>query len=169
MKYIAVQPAEIITTRDFPVYSSAHLASYFEMYKKGSENLLAPVPLIELQQFLPYFAKQELTVLNTFLTQNPNVRYFLMNGSHRTTCANLTKKPIQGMILESNDDIVVARQLKSNGQQYEHGLLDTIDENILEMVAHFKGTDKFETVEHKTQRMISERVIPYEMIECYLG
>jgi hypothetical protein len=167
MHIINAQPDELITTRDFPVHSTKVLEQYFQIYKNGTGNTLPPVPLIHKNLFLPHFAKPESTLLKNFLTANPEATYFLLNGSHRTTAANLKRQLIRGMILETLKDIACARKIDINGEPYEHGLLDTIDDNIQEMVAHFKGTDTFRTVQQKTDKMVEEKVIPKYMIDWY--
>jgi len=167
MKSVEIQPAEVITTRDFPVHSMEVLAKYFDMYRNGSENSLPPVPLMNINFFLPYFSEPELTLLLEFLSQNPDVSYFLLNGSHRTTAANLTRKFIRGMVLVAVEDIQIAREIKSNGKPYQHRLQDTIEENIRDLISHFRGTNIFQTVQQKTDKMVKQRVIPKYMIDYY--
>lgn len=55
-----------------------------------------------------------------------------------------------GMVLETLEDIHEARKITFNGNTYEHHLLDTIEANIKDMVAHFKGTKRFESIQQKT-------------------
>jgi hypothetical protein len=167
MQIINTQPTELITTRDFPVHSTKVLEQYFEIYKNGTGNNLPPVPLIHKNLFIPHFAEPESTLLKKFLTENLEATYFLLNGSHRTTAANLTRQLIRGMVLETKEDIMHARKIDLNGEPYEHGLLDTIDENIQDLVTHFKGTETFQTVQQKTNKMVEKKVIPHYMLDWY--
>ncbi len=165
MKFVDVQPDEVITTRDFPVYSPEVLEKYFDLYKNGRDKVLPPVPLIDVNRYLTHFDEPEYSLLLEFLSQNPDVRFFLLNGSHRTTSANLNRILIRGMVLETIADIQVAKEIRCNGKRYEHGLLDTIDENIKDLIEHFRGTKLFQTVQHKTDQMINQRVIPPYMYD----
>lgn len=165
MEFVDLKPAEVITTRDFPVHSGEVLEGYFEMYKNGHGNDLPPVPLIHVERFFPHFDRQERGLLEEYLRQNPEVRYFLLNGSHRTTAATLTRNLIKGMVLETLEDIQEARRITFKGEPYEHRLLGTIEANIDDMVAHFRGTGRFESIQQKTDRMVEEGVIPDWMMD----
>lgn len=167
MEFKELKPVQVITTRDFPVHSAAVLAKYFEMYQNAEGNDLPPVPLMRKDLIIPRFDTPEQSLLQEYLRQNPQAEYFLLNGSHRTTAANLTRRMIGAMILETREDIDNARQLKFKGKPYQHGLLDTIEGNIDDLVAHFRGTSMFWSVEQKTNRMIDEMIIPRYMIDHY--
>lgn len=167
MKFVDIKPTEAITTRDFPVHSAEVLRQYFEIYRNGEGDELPPVPLIDIDHFFPHLDQQEKTLLEGFLRQNPEVRYFLLNGSHRTTSATLTRNIIRGMVLETIEDIREAGKIKFNGKPYEHRLLDTIEANIKDMVAHFRGTERFESIQQKTDRMVEKKKVPTYMIDQY--
>jgi hypothetical protein len=167
MKFVSIKPAEAITTRDFPVHSVEVLKRYFELYRNGAGDELPPVPLIHADLFFPHFEEQEKALLEEYLRQNPEVKYFLLNGSHRTTAATLTRNIIRGMVLVTCKDILEAERITFKDKPYEHRLLDTIEANIRDMAAHFIGTERFESVQQKTDRMVDEKVIPTSMIDHY--
>ncbi|MEK7528860.1 MAG: hypothetical protein AAB592_03755 [Patescibacteria group bacterium] len=160
MRSVDVHPEEVITTRDFPVHNAEVLERYSAMLRDGDDQGIPPVPLVEVELFLPHFDEPEITLLREFLIEHPDVKYFLLNGSHRTTAANLTRRAIRAVVLEALGDIVTARRMTFNGVPYEHGLLDTIDANIRDLVVHFRGTKAFQTVQEKTAKMVEERAIP---------
>lgn len=162
-----LDPAQVITTKDFPVHSAEVLQWYFEIYKNGEGDDLPPVPLMHVNHVAPHFDGVENTLLQEYLRQNPQAEYFLLNGSHRTTSANLTRHRIKGMLLRTREDIQEAGQIKFRGEMYQHGLLDDIMGNIEDLVEHFSGTDKFQTVQQKTDRMVDARVIAEHMIAYY--
>lgn len=167
MEFKELNTAQVITTRDFPVHSAEVLQWYFEIYKSGESDDLPPVPLMHIDCVAPHFEEVESTLLQEFLRRNPQVGYFLLNGSHRTTAANLAKHRIKSMLLRTRKDIQEAGQIKFRGQIYQHGLLDDVMGNIKDLVKHFSGTDKFETVQQKTDRMVNERVLAEHMIAHY--
>jgi len=167
MKLLNIKSTEAITTRDFPVYSVEVLNRYFKMYKNGNGDDLPPVPLIHIKKFFSHFEEQEKIVLEEFLKQNPKVKYFLLNGSHKTTSATLTRNMIKGIVLRTPEDIQEASKITFKGNTYEHRLLDTIEANIEDMVAHFRGIKRFESIQQKTDRMIYEEVIPTHMTDHY--
>ncbi|MBU1017489.1 hypothetical protein KKA33_00490 [Patescibacteria group bacterium] len=169
MKFKELSPTQVITTRDFPVHSAEVLERYFEIYRNGNGDELPPVPLIHRNLVTSHFEGTDSALLQEYLRQNPRVEYFLLNGSHRTTSANLTGHVIKGMLLGAKEDIQMASQIRFKGEIYEHGLHDTIIGNVIDLVEHFSGTDRFQTVQQKTDRMVNKRVIPGYMIKHYRG
>jgi hypothetical protein len=167
MEFKELSPTQVITTRDFPVHSAEILEKYFEIFRSGGDENLPPVPLMHRDFFMPHFERAESTLLQEYLNQNPQAEYFLLNGSHRTTSANLTRHMIKGMLLKTEEGIRKAGQIKFNGEVYQHGLLDTIEENIRDLVDHFRGAEIFESVQQKTDRMSDEGVISQHMIDHY--
>lgn len=163
MKMVSPASNQIITTRDFPVHSAEVLEKYFEIYANGQGDDLPPVPLMRTHHLLPHFDKPESDLLKEYLAQNPLAEYFLLNGSHRTTAADLTKRRINGMLLETHEDIETACEITFRNKPYRHGLLPTIEENIHDLVTHFSGTDKFWSVREKTDKMVRDTVIPKYM------
>ncbi len=167
MEFIELNTLQAITTRDFPVYSAEVLDWYFEIYQSGNGDDLPPVPLMHTELVLPHLQGTTGTILQKYIRQNPQAEYFLLNGSHRTTAANLTGHIIKGMLPKTEEDIIQARKIKFRGKKYQHGFDDTIIGNIKELVDHFKGVEKFETVQQKTDKMINEKVISEYLIEHY--
>jgi len=167
MEFKESNPTQVITTRDFPVHSAEVLEKYFKIYQSGEGNDLPPVPLMHSDLVIPHFEETDRALLQEYLKQNPQVRYFLLNGSHRTTSANLTRHSITGMLLRTEEDIKQASEIKFKGEKYQHGLHETVIGNIEDLVNHFRGTDMFQTIQQKTDRMVDERVISQHMIEHY--
>ncbi len=167
MEVKILSPSQVTTTRDFPVHSTEVLEEYFGIYQSGSGDELPPVPLMHRDIVAVHFDKSASALFQEFIRQNPQAEYFLLNGSHRTTSANLTRNAIKGMLLGTEEDIRLARQIQFNGQKYQHGLHDTVTGNIQDLVEHFRGTELFETVQEKTDRMVERCAIPPFMIDHY--
>ena len=167
MEFKELNPSQVITTRDFPVHSAKFLEKYFEIFQSGNGFDLPPVPLVHTDLVTLHFEEPISSILQEFLRQNPQAEYFLLNGSHRTTSANLTRHLIKGMLLATEQDIEQANQIKFRGEMYQHGLHSSIIGNIRDLVDHFSGAEKFQTVQQKTDRMADEKVISQHMIEYY--
>lgn len=165
MEFKELSPTQVTTTRDFPVHSVEVLKEYFEIFKSGCGEDLPPVPIMHRNLVIPHLEESTRVLFQEYLRQNPQAEYFLLNGSHRTTSANLTRYMIKGILLATEEDIQRARQIKINGAMYNHGLNDTIGGNIKNLVDNFRGIKMFQTVQQKTDRMANERVIPQHMIE----
>jgi hypothetical protein len=167
MEFKELNPSQVITTRDFPVYSAEVLEKYFEIYRNGNGNDLPPVPLMDSDFVIPHLEEPDRILLEEFLRKNPEVRYFLLNGSHRTTSANLTRHSIVGVLIRTEEDIQQTSQIEFKGKKYEHYLPETVLGNIKDLVNNFRGTDRFETIQQKTDRMVDETVIAEHMIRHY--
>jgi len=133
MEFKELNPTQVITTRDFPVHSAEVLEMYFEIFRSGSGGDLPPVPIMHRNLVIPHFEESTGVLLQEYLRQNPQAEYFLLNGSHRTTSANLTRHMIKGMLLATEEDIRQAKQIKLKGEMYHHGLHGTIDGNVKDL------------------------------------
>ena len=167
MKLKKLCPSQIITTRDFQVYSNDVLEKYFEIYRSGKGQELPPVPLIHKNLVMPHFENEIWKILMVCLEKNPQAEYFLLNGSHRTTSATLTHHSIEGVLLRTEEDISQANQIRYMGEKYWHDLHPTIIKNIKDLADHFRGTLLFQTVQEKTNRMVEEKVIAQLLINNY--
>lgn len=160
-----LSPLKLITTRDFPVHNAKVLDEYFALYRSGKGHELPPVPLVHRNHIMGHFVDADFKLFLEYIKQNPEAEYFLLNGSHRTTAASLTRSLIKCAILETDDDITECRQITFNGKPYEHLLEDTLQENIQGVTNHFRGTRIFETVQQKTDRMVIARVLSDKLIK----
>ncbi len=164
---LELSPKQIITLNDFPVHSTEVLNDYFEKCKSGKE--IALVPVIRKEIVKQYFYGETLKEFEIFIENNPAAEYFMLDGSHRTTALTITNRKIKGMIYETDEDIKKARSLVTTGQILENGTLDwTIKENCEFLNEHFSKTKLFQTVEQKTMRMVTEKVISEKMIDFYV-
>ncbi len=173
MKIKNLKASAIITTKDFPVHNLHILKIYFRICKHGHHKVLPPTPVIPISVGLPLLnektrkAKEYNNRIREYLAKNRNVRYFMVDGSHKTTALTLAHKPIHAMLLKTNKDIKEFKDLVELGEVFSMMGKETIRKELDDLARHFKDAEFFETVEEKTKRMVKKRVIPGFMIEYY--
>ncbi|MDD5331431.1 MAG: hypothetical protein PHE43_01230 [Candidatus Nanoarchaeia archaeon] len=164
MKIKELNPNQIITLNDYPVYNEHILKIFFKIFKEGYGKIIPPCLVIHKKLVIPVFNKNYNLKFKEFEKINLKAEYFLLDGSHKTTAATLTKNKIKVMIFENNKDIKEAKNLADIGELYNFTLPKTIKENIEILKKHFYRKKGFQTVENKTKRMIKEKAIPRYMI-----
>ena len=172
MKVKTLNPSEIITTRDFPVYNEHILKIYFKICQKD-KKILPLTPVIPLSAGLPLLnpnkkgAKEYNEKMKNWLKENKKIKYLMCDGSHKTTALNLTNNKIHAAILEKDKDVKEIKDLIEVGEIFSLSAADTIKKILLEKADHLKGAEFFETVEDKTKRMVEMKVIPKFMIDYF--
>lgn len=167
MKYKLLRPNQIITLRDYPLYNQHILRIYFRIFSKDQGRILPPCPVIHKSSGIPFAngkdakSKKHNALLNDFLDKNPNAEYFLLDGSHKTTAATLSKKMIPVVIIEQDKDFKEARKLIKSGEFFgwysvENSIKDAIDE----LAKHHIGSEKFLTVEDKSKLLVKNKDVP---------
>jgi len=175
MKIKKLNPNEILTTRDFPVHSINTLKIYFKICKDNLEKILPPTPVIPFSVGLPLStgkdkkSKEYNKKIKEYIKKNKKLKYFLVDGSHKTTALTLTHKKIHAMILKTDKDIFEVQHLIKIGEVFGIYKIKTIKGELKEKAGHFKKARFFESVEDKTNRMVKEKVIPEFMINYYKG
>ena len=167
MELKKLSPSQVTTLRDFPVHSAQVLNDYFGIFESGRGEELPPCPVIHKDLVTPHFKEPLTSLFLEHVKNNPEAEFFLLDGSHRTTAATLTRSTLSVTLLSSDEDIRQAKQVKYKGELYYLRLEETIDEAIANLIAHFRGTKAFQTVQQKTDKMADEEVIPHTMIRCY--
>jgi hypothetical protein len=168
MKTLQANPNQIITLNDFPVYDEKDLRDYFETYKKSSGANIPLCPVIPREIVSPFFNTSLSNKYQEFIKSHPESEYFLLDGTHRTTAATLTKSPIGIIIFKEDKDILEAKKLTISRKILPSKVLDTnIKGNCKILKDHFTKKPHFQTVKEKTERMIRERVIDQYLIEYH--
>jgi len=164
MKIIELNSNQIITLNDYPIHNEHILKIFFKVYKEGYGKMIPPCPVIDKSLVIPLFNKKLKTLFHKFEKENSEAKYFLLDGSHKTTAATLTNKKIKTIIFENNNDIKEAKRLADIGKLLNFTLPKTMKENIIILKNHFLKKQIFQTVKEKTKRMMKEKVIPPYMI-----
>ena len=101
-----------------------------------------------------------------FEKENPKAKYFMIDGTHRTTALTLSDCKITVILYEKDVDIVEAKELVDTGEISENATLYySLVKNCKILNKHFNVRPYFMTVEQKTQRMVKEKVLPKGMRE----
>lgn len=174
MKKKLLRPNQIITTRDYPVYNEQILKIYFRIFQKKLGKILPPCPVIHKSLGAPYIkknsfkAKRYNTLLKRYLEDNPQAEYFLLDGGHKTTAATLSYRLIPVWIIEKNKDFNEAKKLISRGELFGWYIVEpSVKDAVKELADHHFGTEKFLTVEEKTNKMVKNKDIPKYMISFF--
>jgi hypothetical protein len=166
MKTMKVNPDQIITLNDYPVYNKKILKEYFNKCILGEK--LAFVPVIRKNIVKNYFDENTLNEFKKFEEKYPKAEYFMLDGSHRTTASSLAHCKIAAVLYEKDKDVIEARKLIATGQILENGTLDhTLEKNCEILNKHFNEKPYFMTVEQKTKKMIRENILPKYMMDSY--
>ena len=166
MKTIQLKPNQIITLNDYPLYSNKVLEEYFYKCQLGQD--LPFVPVIEKKIVKKYLDSDLLKILKEFEIINPEAKYFMLNGSHRTTASTLTGKKITVAVFQNDKDIIEAKQLIPIGQIRKDDVDNhTLIENYEILKKYFQEKPYFMTVEQKTKKLIKENKIPSHIIDYF--
>ena len=159
-----LNPDQIITLTDYPVHSAQVLKIYFKIYQQGAGGMMPPTPVISIDKVKSRIRNKRFA---EFLNGHPEVEYFLLDGSHKTTAATLTHQPIQGMIFSTDGDIQEALKMVEKGDLFSLTTPSTIGECVEDLRKHFWPPAGFETILEKTDRMVQDGILPKYMIDFY--
>ena len=158
MEELNLKPNQIITSNHFPLHSLDALKKYLGKCKLGETIFYTPV--IKKDIVLKYFNDETLKKFKKFEIDNPSVEYFLLDGSHRTTALDLSKKDINAVSYETNKDIQTAKTSLKNHNPNSNILEHTLEENCEILTSHFTKTSGFMTVEQKTEKLVDHKFVP---------
>ena len=167
MKIKELSADQIITTNDFPVHNEHILKIFFKVFKEGYGKMIPPCPILEKKVMVSGFDEKLKKQFKEFENTHPKAEYFLLDGSHKTTAANLTGNKIKVMLFENDKDIQEAKELVKIGELFSLMVEDTIKKDVKEMTQHFTKKKGFQTIEEKTKKMVKEKVIPDYMIKHF--
>ena len=118
MKIKELNPSQIVTLNDFPVYNEHILKIYFKIFKDGYAKIIPPCPIIDKKMVISGFDENLNRLFKEFEKKHSKTEYFLLDGSHKTTAANLTGNKIKVMIFENDKDIEEAKKLVDTGDLF---------------------------------------------------
>ena len=163
MKKTELNPNQIITLNDYPLYSNDVMSSYLDRCRMGED--LPSVPIISKDIVRGHFGAELSKIFGEFERQNAAAEYFMLDGSHRTTALTLSCRTITAVIYETDGDIDEARELVATGQILQNATLDhTVEENCEILNRHFAERPYFMTVLQKTEKLVQEDCIPAQVL-----
>lgn len=166
MKTIKLNPNQIITLNDYPVYRDKDLREYFKKCQLKKE--LPLVPVVRKDIVRKHLDSKLIKKFQKFEQKNPVAEYFMLDGTHRTTALTLAGCKITVIVYEKDEDIIEAKELVATGQILENATLYySLVKNCEILNKHFNIRPYFMTVEQKTKKMVKKRVIPKYMIDAY--
>lgn len=167
MRTTKLNPNQIITLNDYSVHNDTVLREYFRKCQLSKDVPFVPVVRKEIVR--KYLNNTLLKKFEEFEERNPNAKYFMLDGSHRTTALTLAGCQIPVIVYEKSGDIAKARTLVATGQILESGTLKhTLEENCEILNKHFKRKPYFQTVEEKTRKMVQEKIVPKYMTGLFI-
>lgn len=167
MKIKELNPNQIITS-NYEILHDLHILKiYFRIYQKECSQIIPPAPVIHKDLVIKYFDDNLKQVFEECIKQNLEADYFLLDGSHKTTAANLTNSKCKVMIFENEKDILKAKEMANVGEIFQYLLKDTIQGIVESLLNHFNKKRFFQTVDEKTKKLIQNKSIPNYMIEYY--
>lgn len=169
MIYLALNPNEIITLRDYPLHNKHILEIYFKVFMKGQGETLSPVPVIDLSPMihqLQGYARH--CMFKDFIPQHPLTHYFLVDGSHRTSAAALADKQIPAVLISTDYDLRMAEQHIESGDFIGWNKPEkSMDDLFRSLAEHHKLTTRFMTVEEKAMMLIKNRDVPNYILKAW--
>lgn len=176
MKHKLLHPNQIITLRDYPLYNQHILRIYFRVFSKDQGEILPPCPVIHKSSGIPFVdgedvkAKKHNSLLSDFLSKNPAAEYFLLDGSHKTTAATLSRKMIPVVVIEKDKDLEEAKRLIEKGEFFGWYSVENSIKNAIGVLAkHHIGAEEFMTVEDKTKLLIDNKYVPDYIVSFFSG
>jgi hypothetical protein len=158
MKKLVLDPKQVITLNDYPLYSYTVFKAYYK--KCITDEDLAFIPVIHKNIVRKYFNTELSAIFREFETQNPAAVYFMLDGSHRTTALTLADRTIVSIVYETDEDICEAKKLVITGKVLQNGTLDhTLEENCRILHNYFTEKPYFMTVQQKTDKLIFDNLI----------
>ncbi|MEK6889186.1 MAG: hypothetical protein AABW80_03715 [Nanoarchaeota archaeon] len=133
------------------MHSKSAFNKYLKLHKSKKSQIISPVPLTPINLIENHFNDKQKQIFNSFKSTHKEVKYFLLDGSHRTTAADVTKNKIKAIIIENNEDIKKALKMKEEGKIKSWRLGNNMNRIISNLLEHFKDKPGFQTVEEKTK------------------
>lgn len=166
---IDLSPDQIITINDYPVHSTHVLKMYFRMFQYGAGHIVPPCPVMHESLVVDSFNAETRLLFDDFRKEHRDAKYFLLDGSHKTTAACLAGSPIRAIDIRTNEMVHAMLKLVETGELLGCSLEKTVEANARWIAEDFTKRPGFQTALEKTQRMINEKIIDNYMIDFYLN
>jgi len=153
MKKILILPEAIITSNYYILHSVKHFREYIKLYKSKKRRLIPPVPVIPAPLVTRKFNAILKEKFNKFKKKHQKAKYFLLDGSHRTTAAYITNNKISAIVIEKRSDVSKAIKMWKSGKLKQWRLGDAMEKIVGDLVTHFNKKPRFHTVNEKANKL----------------
>ena len=159
-----VSANQIITSSHKKLHNIHILKIYYKIYAENKASILPPSPVLYKDTLLKKLPDNLKEIFLKFLKQNPKVKYVLLDGSHKTTAADLNNKKCKIMILKNHSYIKKAIQMEKSGEIFQYRLGKTMNELTNELITHFNSKKFFQTIPMKTNYLVKNKLLPKYML-----
>ncbi|MBI2437001.1 MAG: hypothetical protein HYV41_04645 [Candidatus Magasanikbacteria bacterium] len=106
MKLLEINDDEVVTMDDYPIHDfldgdSVIIKLYFRIFEKDCADIIARVVILPKDLVASAFDEKIKEKFVEFEKNHLQVKYFALDGNHRSTAASLTKSKIPAMLFES--------------------------------------------------------------------
>lgn len=173
-----LQPEQLIVPGEYELGNLSILQIYFRVFDSGHGNDLPPAIAIQKNTAgLPYLClhapkfepyKEYNSVLEKYLSENPNAQYFLLDGNHKTVASTLCHVPISVFELKSDSDIVEGKNMVETGKLFNWTIPgETLAEVMEELGDYLYDSRDFQTVSDRVKKLTSNGDLPQYMKKRY--
>ena len=166
MQLLEIKDNEVVAMDDYPIHDlktgvsdGVILKLYFRIFQKNCANIVARTIVLPKELVASVFDKKIKKKFDEFEKNHPKVKYFALDGNHRTTAASLTKSKIPAMLFENDQDCKDVQKINNSAEVFRPYTNNSIDECVLELKDHFLKVEQFYTVAEKTKRMVADMSI----------
>src|SRR3989344_7591458 len=136
MKTVSLSSNQIITLNDYPIQHKDIMMKYYTKCRAGQK--IPFIPVIKKDKVKKYLNNRLLKEFKKFELKNKKAKYFMLDGSHRTTALTLAGCKIAVIIYETDNNIKEAKKLIATGQVRKSGTLRyNLEENCKILNEHF--------------------------------
>lgn len=178
MRLLEINDNEIVAMNDYPIHDlrsgvsdGVILKLYFRIFQKGCADIIARTIVLSKDLVAQKFDEEIKKKFSDFEKNHPEVKYFALDGNHRTSAASLAKSKIPVMLFENDLDCIEVQKLNDTAGVFRRYTNNSIDDCVQELREHFSDIQQFYTVEEKTGRMVEDMNIdmPQYMRDSFNG
>ncbi|MBU1118616.1 hypothetical protein KKH43_01900 [Patescibacteria group bacterium] len=161
MKLLELATDEVVTMDDYPIHDlldgdSVIIKLYFRIFQKKCTSIIARVIVLPKELIVSSFTEATKKNFANFEKSHPKVKYFALDGNHRTTAASLTQSKIPALLLKNDKDCKDIQKMNDSAGVFRPYTNNTLNECVLELKDHFLKVDQFYTVREKTRMMVED-------------
>jgi hypothetical protein len=133
----------------------------------GCVKAIPPVPVVRIEVVSAILNIDTRKALKEYLSKRPEVKYILLDGSHKTTAATLNHQVCMIAVIENDSDVEELIAMESRGEIFQHIIGNSMKEIVRNIKRHLEERKVFQTVEEKTIFLVDKKEVPQFMIDKY--